>query len=280
MSYAFTSGYAAAKLGLAAGDPRLSPLVIRNPLGEDTGVMRTTLAPGILTALSLNQSRQHEGGLLFEAGAVFEGHGREEGALPVEAQTLCLGAYGPGWDFYRMRGVVLELFRVLGIQAEPTPGADVYYHPGRSAAYTAGGEAIAKIGEVHPDAADAFDISGRAMLAELSLDALTRLEAPMAGIAPLPRFPAVTRDVALVMDEKQPVGPVLDAIRRAGGPLLEHADMFDVYRGAQLGEGKKSVAFTLRMRAKDRTLTDEEVAKAFDKIVRSCQMQFGAEIRK
>ncbi|MCL1965172.1 MAG: phenylalanine--tRNA ligase subunit beta [Firmicutes bacterium] len=280
MSYAFTSAQAAAKLGLAADDARLDPVLIRNPLGEDTGVMRTTLAPALLTALSLNLSHQNEGGLLFECGAVFEGHTRKEGELPVETQTLCLGAYGPGWDFYRMRGVVLELFRVLGIQAKLAPGADVYYHPGRSATLTAGDEAVARLGEVHPDAAEAFDISCRVYLAEVNLEALARLQAPMTGIRPLPRFPAVTRDVALVMDDVQPVGPVLDAIRRAGGKLLEHADMFDVYRGTQLGTGKKSVAFTLRLRAEDRTLTDEEVGKVFDKIVRSCETQFGAEMRR
>jgi len=280
MSYSFVSGQAAAKLGLPEGDGRLAPVVIRNPLGEDSGVMRTTLAPGMLAALSLNLSRQNEGGLLFESGAVFEGHGRPAGELPKEPQMLCLGAYGAEWDFFRMRGIVQEILRVLGIGADITLGADVYYHVGRSATLSVDGEAIAWLGEVHPDAAEAFEIGARVYLAEMNLDALARLEVPMGVIRPLPRFPAMTRDVALVMDEAQPVGPVLAAIRRAGGGLLEYADMFDVYRGLQLGIGKKSVAFSMRFRADDRTLTDEEVGKVFAKVVRSCQMQFGAEIRK
>ncbi len=280
MTYSFTTPQGAIKLGLPGGDPRLSPVVIRNPLGEDTSVMRTTLAPGMLTTLLTNLSQHNDGALLYECGAVFDGHSRQPGELPVETQTLCMAAYGPDWDFYRLRGVIDEILRVLGIDATITPGADCYYHPGRSATLSVGDETIAQLGELHPDCADAFGLDVRAYLAEVNLDALGRLQAPMGKMKPLPRYPAVTRDVALVLPEAQPVGPVLAAIRRAGGALLEEASMFDVYRGTQLGEGKKSVAFAMRFRASDRTLTDDEVGKAFEKIVRSCGAQFGAEIRK
>lgn len=279
VTYSFTSAQGPVKLGLPEEDPRRAPVVIRNPLGEDSGVMRTTLVPGMLTVLSMNLSRQNEGALLYECGAVFAGYGREKGKLPVETQSLCLGAYGKEFDFYRMRGIVEELLRANGIRAEIVPGADVYYHPGRSATLTCDGDTVAVLGEVHPDAAEAFEIDARVYVAEISLKALAGHRTDMGAVKPLPRFPAMTRDVALVLEEAQPIAPVLSAIRRAGGPLLEHADLFDVYRGAQLPEGKKSAAFTMRFRAEDRTLTDDEVAKLFEKVVRSCGTQFGAEIR-
>lgn len=279
MTYSFTGAQGAAKLGLPDGDPRLSPVVIRNPLGEDSSVMRTTLVPQMLDVLANNLRQQNAGALLFECGAAFEGTGRKDGERPREPQALCLGAYGEDWDFYRLRGVVYEVLRVLGVATEIAPGADVYYHPGRCATLTSGGEVVAKLGEVHPGVGEAFEVDVRAYVAEVDLDAVARHRTPTGKIRPLPRFPAVTRDVALVMADAQPLGAVLAAIERAGVALLESCDLFDVYRGAQLGEGKKSAAFALRFRAADRTLTDDEVQKVFDKIVRSCQAQFGAEMR-
>lgn len=279
MTWSFTAERGVKNLGLAPDDARLVPVRIRNPLGEETSVMRTSLVPGMLEMLSRNLRQQNDGALLFESGAVFVGQGRKAEELPQEPQMLCLGAYGEGYDFYAIRGVVEEVLRVLGISTEIAPGADAYYHPGRSATLSVGGEAIAKLGELHPDIADAFEITGRAYLAEVDMEAVAAHATPMGEITPLPRFPASSRDIALVMDDAQPVGPVLAAIRRAGGKLLEHAALFDVYRGTQVGEGKKSVAFALRFRAEDHTLTEEEIGKAFEKIARSCQMQFGAEIR-
>ncbi len=280
MAYSFTSAQAAAKLGLFPDDPRLKPVVIRNPLGEDTGVMRTTLAPGMLTAMELNISRQNHTGLLFECGTVFEGHNRQPENLPVEVQMLCLGAHGFFHDFYRMRAIVQELLRILGVAADIAPCDEVYYHPGRRAALTVRGETVAILGEVHPKVSDAFGLGVRAYLAEINLDILARLTSPMGTLKPLPRFPAVTRDVALVLPADEPLGPVLAAIQQAGGLLLEEAALFDVFRGAQLGFDKKSAAFSLCFRADDRTLTDEEVKAVFDAILSACAERFGAEIRK
>lgn len=280
MNYSFTSEQGPIKLGLPEGDARLQPLRIRNPLGEDTSVMRTTLVPGMLEVLARNLHQQNEGALFFEEGAVFEEVGRAPGELPREPQMLCLGAYGEGWDFYRLRGVVQEILRVLGIGVAISAGADAYYHPGRSAAYAHGKENVAMLGEVHPTVAEAFDIETRVYIAEINLDSAARLATPPPAIRPLPRYPVVTRDIALVIQEAQPAGPVLTAIERAGGKLLETAALFDVYRGRQVGEGKKSAAFALRFRAADRTLTDEEINKLVEKIVRGCKTQFGAEIRQ
>lgn len=282
-AYSFISPQAVAKLGLPADDARLMPVRIRNPLGEDTGVLRTTLVPGMLATLSLNVSRQNPGALFFETGTVFAGLGRQPGELPDESTALVIGAYGDGLNFYTVRGVAQELLRTLGITCEIRPGADVYYHPGRAAALTVqgeGSEILAVLGEVHPDTLDAYDIPERSYLLEMNLETLARHAKPMDEVKPLPRFPAVRRDVALVMDDAQPVGPVLESIRHAGGKLLEEAELFDIYRGAQLGEGKKSAAFSLVFRAVDKTLTDEEAARVFDKIVRDCARQFNTEMRK
>ena len=281
MTFSFIARSAIEKLGLPADDGRLDPVVIRNPLGEDTAVMRTSMVPGIMSVLATNFNRQNDGSLLYELGRVFIGHGRKPGELPVEIPTAALAAFGPGWDFYRIRGCVEEILRVLGVEYKLEAGADAYYHPGRSVRLIAkDGRVIAQLGEAHPSMLEAFDCPAHACLSEIDLAALKALETPAGAIKPLPRFPAVDRDVALVMDESQPVGPVLAAIRRAGGQLMEKAEMFDVYRDARLGANKKSVAFSMRFRSADHTLTDEEISKAFDKVVRGCEHQFHAEIRK
>ncbi|MDR1570510.1 MAG: phenylalanine--tRNA ligase subunit beta [Oscillospiraceae bacterium] len=283
LAFSFVSPASLEKLGLPAGDLRLSPVAIRNPLGEDTKVMRTTLVPSMLDALALNQSRKNEACLLFETGAAFEtirgGAQKKEGELPWERQTLCIGAYGASVDFYEMRGIVEALLKSFGIAAAIERGADAYYHPGRSARLTASGQSVAQLGEAHPDTAERFRIEGRVYIAEIDLDALAALAVPAPPIRELPRHPAVSRDVALTMDESVPLGGVRDAIENACGPLLESASLFDVYRGARLG-GKKSAAFSLRFRAPDRTLTDEEVDKIFERMLSSVEEQYGAEIRK
>ena len=144
---------------------------------------------------------------------------------------------------------------------------------------TATTRVIAQVGEIHPDIAEAFDIDGRVYVAEVNLSLIPALARPIPAVQPLPRFPAVTRDIALVMNEAVEVGPVMDAIARAGGKLIEEVHLFDIYRGEKLGQDKKSVAFALSFRAADRTLTDAEIAAAMDKILAACREGFGAELR-
>ncbi len=279
MTFSFISPSWLSRLKLSEGDPRLTPVVIRNPLGDDTSVMRTTLVPSMLQVLSLNINRKNQDAFLFETGVVFEGYDRPAGSLPKEMPTLCIGAYGKSFDFYSIRGIVEEVFRVFGVSAHLKAGADVYYHPGRSASLTVGDQQVARFGEIHPDVMDAFDISERVYLAEIDLALLFSFRKGLDSLKALPRFPEVTRDLALVIDESVPVGPVLEAIKKAGGPLMDRVEMFDIYRGDRIGAGKKSVAFSLHMRAEDKTLTDDEANKIFDKALRSCERQFGAELR-
>ncbi len=280
MSFSFQSPKEIEKLGLPEGDPRLSPLTIRNPLGEDTSVMRPSLAPDMLKTLAFNMSRGTDEANLYEMAAAYDPHRPTAEGLPLETQTLCLGSYGEHADFYSVRGALEAVLYAAGIACEVAPGADVYYHPGRSARLVgANGTAYAQVGEVHPRIREAFGLPRRAVLAELDLHEVLAHATPMGELNPLPRFPSMARDLALVMDETVAVGPLMAAMRRAGGSLLESIRLFDVYRGAQVGAGKKSAAFSLVFRADDRTLTDAEVAKAMEKVQRSCERLYGAVIR-
>ena len=280
MNYSFLSPQEIEKLGLPEGDPRLDPMKIMNPLGEDSSVMRPTLVPAMLKTLSFNMSRGTAAASLYEAAAVFDKHNPTAEGLPTETQTLCLGSYGEGADFYAMRGAAEAILSAQGVEYTVEPGVDAYYHPGRCATLTAGGTPVAKVGEVHPAVREAFGMPKRAVIAEIDLDLLLRLAVPMGPLKPLPRFPGVTRDLALSMAETVAVGPLMAAMRKAGGELLESIEMFDVYRGGQLAdEQKKSVAFSLVFRAADHTLTEPEIVKAMEKIQRSCAYQFGAVIR-
>ena len=159
-------------------------------------------------------------------------------------------------------------------------GGDGYYHPGRKAVITIRGrEQIAQLGEIHPDYAEQFDISARVYVAEIDLEALGSMQAAQPKVKALPKFPAVTRDLALVMAEEVGVGPVMDGIRKAAGRELERVELFDIYRGAQLGENKKSVAFSLAFRAADRTMNEEDISKALKTVLDAVKKNFGAELR-
>jgi len=279
VSFSFVSPKIIGKLGLPEADPRLAQLKLLNPLGEDTGVMRASLAPSMLGMLALNASRGNERAALFEVAPVFDTSARKPGELPNENWTLCVGGYGPGMDFYQLRDVFTELLRQFGVSFRIDVGGQPYHHPGRAATLMAGDQPVATIGEVHPDICDAFELPRRPLLAELDFEKLLALERPVDKVVSLPRFPAVTRDLALVMDEHAPVGQVAEAIAQAGTSLLERVEVFDVYRGAQVGEGKKSVAFSLVFRHGERTLGDGDIGPVFEGIVSACERLFGASMR-
>ena len=279
MNFSFISQKALEKLGLPAEDPRNRPLMLLNPLGEDTRVMRPSLAPGMLQTLALNMNRGNEKAWVYEIAAVFDANRPTAEKLPTETPVFCIGMYGGGADFYTIRGAVQALLAALGIQADIVPGGESYHHPGRCAKLLADGQKLAVLGEVHPDAMEAFDMPARGLIAEIDLSLARSLAVPMGDVKPLPRYPAVSRDLALVMPDSQPVGPVMAAMEKAAGALLEECRMFDVYRGAQLGEGKKSVAFALSFRAADHTLAEAEITAAMDKVLKACAREFGAAIR-
>ena len=278
-NFSFISPKLLDKLNLAADDQRLNVLKLTNPLGEDTSVMRSTLVPSVLGTVSLNQNRNNESAMLYEISPIFDMSSYKQGELPHEQPMLCIGAYGPKVDFYLVRDIVLDMLARFGVACEIVPGAEPYHHPGRAAKLMVGNVCLANVAEVHPATMAAFEITKRTVIAEVNLELLGQLRCKMGHVHALPKFPAVTRDIALVMDEKTTVGSVLASIRKAGGALLESAEMFDIYRGAQLGEGKKSVAFSLAFRNSERTLSDDDVNPVMKKILSSCEKNNGAVLR-
>ena len=278
LNYSFVSPRWVDKLNLPADDPRRSAVTLRNPLGEDTSVMRTTLVPSMLNAVAGNLNRGISEGRLFELSKVFV-PAKKPGELPAEKAALCVGCFGEDVDFYTVKNIVVWLLAKFGLTAAIEAAGDAYYHPGRRAVMTVDGVKVAALGEIHPDVAEAFDISRRAYVAEIDLDALMPMEKDFYGVKPLPRFPAVSRDIAVVVDEKVGAGTMMDVIRETAARTLEDVKLFDIYRGDKLGKGKKSVAYAITLRAPDRTLTDEEINHTMDKVLKALKDGFGAELR-
>ena len=278
-NFSFVSPKLVEKLGLAADDPRINQLKLTNPLGEDTSVMRSTLVPSVLGTISLNQNRNNENAMLYEIAPVFDVTERKPGDLPHEQPSLCIGAYGDGVDFYLIRDIVMDMLAQFGVMVKVIPGAEPYHHPGRAAKLMAGDRCIATVAELHPNVMQAFEITRRTIIAEVNLEMLCTLHTKVEHVRALPKFPAVTRDIALVMEEATTVGSLLDVIRKTGGNLLEKVELFDIYRGAQLLSGKKSVAFSLTFRNAERTLSDDDVNPLMQKILAACEKECGATLR-
>ena len=278
-NFSFVSPKLVEKLGLAADDPRINQLKLTNPLGEDTSVMRSTLVPSVLGTISLNQNRNNENAMLYEIAPVFDVTERKPGDLPHEQPSLCIGAYGDGVDFYLIRDIVMDMLAQFGVMVKVIPGAEPYHHPGRAAKLMAGDRCIATVAELHPNVMQAFEITRRTIIAEVNLEMLCTLHTKVEHVRALPKFPAVTRDIALVMEEATTVGSLLDVIRKTGGNLLEKVELFDIYRGAQLLSGKKSVAFSLTFRNAERTLSDDDVNPLMQRILAACEKECGATLR-
>ena len=277
VTFSFVSPKWIANLGLDAADPRMDPVKILNPLGEDTSVMRTTLIPSMLNTLSININRSNAAMKTFEIGPSFKKN--SEGELPTESLKLAVGMYGDDVDFFSLKSVLYALCQTFGVRPGTVAGGECYFHPGRKAMLTVNGETIAQFGEIHPDVMEKFGITRRVYVAELDLAALKAAETGISGVKSTPKFPAVSRDIALVCDESVGAGPLMECIEKSAGKTLEGVKLFDIYRGAQLGENKKSVAFAITFRASDRTLTENEINSAMEKILKNCEKEFGAVIR-
>ena len=278
-TFSFISPSWIRKLDLPEDDSRYNTVVIRNPLGEDTSVMRTTLVPSMLNNLSLNMNRGNDSARLMEISPVFIPG--TEGGLPDEQPKLIIGMYGDGADFFTLKSTVLCLLNRYGLKPDFAAGGDGYYHPGRKAVMTVRGGSVVlgQMGEIHPVTMEKFDMPARAYVAEIDIRALKTCAVPQGTVKPLPKFPAVSRDIALVVDEEVGAGTLLNAIEKAAGKLCEGVKLFDVYRGERLGEGKKSLAFSVSFRSPDHTLTEAEISAAMDKILAAVSKNYGAAIR-
>ena len=278
-TFSFIAQKAIDQLGLPASDGRNRTVVLRNPLGEDTACMRTTLLCGLIKTLSTNMNGGSDAGRIYELGNIFDAKKRTEENLPVEKPMLSIGMYGKNEDFYTLRGVVEAMFKELGVRYEIASCEESYLHPGRRASLVSGDKTLAVLGEMHPAVAERTDVPARAYIAEVDLSAVWAAGEEMGHVKPIARTPAVSRDLALVMEDKQPVGDVMNAMRAACGDLIEDIRMFDVFRGIQIGEGKKSVAFSLTFRAADHTLAEDEIARLVKKVLKTVKEKFDAEIR-
>jgi len=276
LNYSFISPKWLEALDLPEGDARLDVVKIMNPLGEDTSVMRTTLVPSMLSTLASNLNRGIAEGRLFELSKTFAPS--EPGELPVERHALCLGLFGDDVDFYSAKDAVIWTMQKFGVTASIAADGDGYYHPGRKAVYTVEGEKVAVFGEIHPDVAERFGIDKRVYVAEIDLDVLFKNQKDFYGVKPLPKFPAVTRDIALLVREDVGTGTMMDLIRQTA-KNLEDIRLFDIYRGVKLPPLTKSVAYSLTFRAADRTLTDDEIAAQMQKILAAVEKEFDAKIR-
>lgn len=266
-TYSFISSKAPDTLNLAADDARRNAVTLINPLGEEYSTMRTQLVSSMLTVLSTNHNRKNTAVRFFEVSKLFVPHALPLTEQPDEIPALALGLYGDGEDFFTLKGIVETLLERFVLRVEFTRSEEPYLHPGRQAAVVAGGEVIGVFGEVHPDTADTYDLGVRTYVAQLTLAPLfAAVEKKHTLYKPLPRFPAVERDLALLCDEELPVAEIERTIRSAGGRLLESVKLFDVYQGAQIAAGKKSVAFSLYFRGADATLTDADIDPALKKI--------------
>ena len=279
-TYSFISPKYYDKIRMPADSALRRSVVISNPLGEDTSVMRTTALPSMMEVLARNNNFNNEQARLFEIATIYLPH-ESANELPDECSVLTLGAYG-NTDFYAMKGVCENVLALAGIEnATFTACADnVDYHPGRCAKILAeNGTVLGIFGQAHPLMAKNYDFSAPVYVAELDFDTIFAIANTEKVYRPLPKYPATTRDFSFVCDEDMEVGAIEGVMAKAGGKLVENVALFDIYRGPQVGEDKKSVSLRVTLRASDRTLTVEEADKVSKKILNDLKFKMGLELR-
>ena len=279
MTYSFVSPSSLDKIKVPADSPLRDNYRILNPLGEDTSVMRTTALPSMLGVLSTNLNRRNMEAKLYEMATVYK---KQPGEMLADERTvLTLGAYGGGMDFFALKGAVEALLRAartpdVRFTADTETAA---FHPGRCAAVWSGDTRLGTLGQIHPDVCAAYGLDGATYCAEIDVVLLHDLEGAEPVYTPLPRFPAITRDIAVVCDAAVPVGELTECIRKAEKNVLRGVKLFDVYTGVGIPEGKKSVAFSLTLRSDDGTLTDDHAEEAVRAVLDALRENFGAVIR-
>ena len=281
MTYSFESPKVFDKLLLDKDDPMRQAIQIMNPLGEDYSVMRTTSLNGMLTSLATNYNRRNKNVRLYELGNIYLPKALPLTELPDERMQFTLGMYGDG-DFFSMKGVVEEFFEKVGLHKKETydPNAGKnFLHPGRQANIVYDGKVVGYMGEVHPEVADIYGIGERAYVAVIDMPQITELatfDRKYEGIA---KYPAVSRDISMVMPKSILVGQVEEVIENKGGAYLESYKLFDIYEGAQIKAGFKSVAYSITFRAKDKTLEEADISAAMNRILKALE-EMGIELRK
>ena len=280
MCYSFESPKVFDKLRLSGDDPMRQAITISNPLGEDFSVMRTTSLPGILTSLATNAGRRNKNVRLYELGNIYLPKSLPLTELPDERMQLTLAMYGEG-DFFDMKGVVEEIFEQLGLEKRASFESDCgrpYLHPGRGADIFSGENLLGCMGQVHPLVAKDFGINEDTYIAVLDLPALYPLVSFERRYEGLARFPAVSRDLSMVVPKEVKAAQIEDMIRQRGGKILESVRLFDLYEGEQVQAGHKSMAYALVFRSKEKTLEEQEIGSAMKKILNGLS-SLGVELR-
>ncbi|MDD3165185.1 MAG: phenylalanine--tRNA ligase subunit beta, partial [Oscillospiraceae bacterium] len=279
LSYSFDSPSMFDMIRLPSDSPLRDAVKILNPLGEDTSIMRTTALPAMLETLARNNAYHNKAVKLYELAKTYR---RVQGVdLPEESKMLVLGCYGTDADFFTVKGEVEAILRQIGVQTPEFSAVtdNPSYHPGRCAAVTSGGEMVGVFGQIHPLVAAAYGLNGEIYTAELNYTKLIGLLAPESVYTPLPKYPTASRDLAIVCREDITVAELEASIRIGGGKLLRAVELFDIYRGSHIEPGKKSVAFSLELRADDRTLTDEESDNVMKKVLKKLEADYQAMLR-
>lgn len=281
MCYSFESPKVFDKLLIPAEDKLRQTVTISNPLGEDFSVMRTISLNGMLTSLATNYNRRNKNVKLYELGNIYLPKAVPVTELPEERMQFTLGFYGEG-DFFTLKGVVEEYFESVGmhkkVEYDPQAGK-TFLHPGRQALIIYEGTVVGYLGEVHPEVLDNYDIGTRAYVAVIDMPAMipyTTFDRKYTGIA---KFPAVSRDISMVVPKNIMVGQIEKVIAQRGGKILESYSLFDIYEGSQIKDGFKSVAYSITFRAKDRTLEENDITAAMKKILNGLE-QMGIELRQ
>lgn len=282
ITYSFIGETDFDNLLLPKEDPMRRAVAILNPLGDDSQYMRTTLVPSMLGVMARNLNRKNDYLKMFEISKV---HLPESlpltDQLPEERRYLCMAISGEGLDFYSLKGDIENLADIMRIKGGfdfVAEGAS-FFHPGRKATIWIGDKKVGQMGEIHPDVRKNYDIPARVCLAELDLGALVVEMGTEISFQPLPKYPAIERDIAVLVDKHAPAGVIRHSIEQSGGKYLESVRLFDVFEGEQLGKGQKSLAYALTFRSPNGTLTDEMIAKDMKKILNVLNEKYGAQLR-
>jgi phenylalanyl-tRNA synthetase beta chain len=279
ISYSFVSPKVFDKINLPEDSDLRNVIKIKNPLGEDYSVMRTSTLPSMMESLGRNYSRNNEYARIFEIGKVYIKN-QDETELPNENKILTIGMYG-NCNFFDLKGIVENLLEELGIKKArfQRESDNNTFHPGKTAAIQLRGEKIGVFGEIHPDVQENYDLDTPCFIAEINLDALFDAADVTKKYTKIAKFPAATRDIAVLVDDSVLAFDIEEAINKAGGTLVEKVSLFDVYNGEQIEAGKKSMAYAIVYRDVNKSLTDSDVNKVHDKILKTLETKFGAQLR-
>jgi len=284
-TFSFLSEKDLAKCNITGDDVYLKEAIrINNPLSEDYTLMKTTSVPTMMQILANNNNYKNENVKLFDLARIYQNKNGaiEKGELPLESNILTIGIYSENEDFYTLKGIVENILEVAGIEKinVEKEKENAMFHPGVCAKIKVGADVIATIGEVNPLIAKNYDITQTVLLAEINLDKIVTYSKKNKKYTPIPKFPAVERDIAMTINEEIEVGEIEKTIQKKAKKTLEEAKLFDVYRSEKIGKDKKSVAYSLKFRLPDKTLKDEEVNAIMKDIISELETKLGAELRK